>query len=109
MIPPVEARRDLKPLPISDRRTGEDDEREDRDEFGRIRCPLCRWQPTPSSVWWCLGVGPPEHFPEGCGTVWNTFLTRGRCPGCSHQWRYTSCLRCSGWSPHDEWYEEIQS
>ena len=39
---------------------------------------------------------------EGCGMVWNTFSTRGCCPGCSHQWRWTSVFdvasgRCTDW------------
>jgi hypothetical protein len=77
-------------------------------DFQGIRCPLCRWQPTPSSTWTCYGRGTPEGFFGGCGTSWNTFLTRGRCPGCAHQWRWTVCLRCSGWSLHEDWYEEKQ-
>ena len=35
---------------------------------------------------------------------WNTFATRGLCPGCQHQWRYTSCLECAAWSLHEDWY-----
>jgi hypothetical protein len=72
-------------------------------DFSRIRCPLCRWQPAPSDRWCCGGEEPPEMF-AGCGTVWNTFETHGRCPGCDHQWRSTSCLACHRWSPHEEWY-----
>jgi hypothetical protein len=78
---------------------------EDDDRFERIRCPLCRWQPSPASRWTCYGAGTPEPPFEWCGTAWNTFTTRGRCPGCGHQWRWTSCLRCAGWSLHDDWYE----
>jgi hypothetical protein len=44
-------------------------------------------------------------FDGGCGECWNTFNTRGRCPGCGHQWRWTACLNCSGWSLHEHWYE----
>jgi hypothetical protein len=75
------------------------------DAFSGIRCPLCSWRPTASSLWSCLAVGTPEPFFEGCGAVWNTFSTRGRCPGCRHQWQWTSCLRCEGWSLHEDWYE----
>jgi hypothetical protein len=71
----------------------------------RIRCPSCGWQPAPSSRWFCVAAGPPEHFSPGCGTSWNTFDTRGRCPGCDHQWRWTACLACGAWAPHDDWYE----
>jgi hypothetical protein len=76
------------------------------ERFDRIRCPLCRWHPTPSSRWSCLCIDTPEPFFESCGTTWNTFTTRGRCPGCGHQWQWTSCLRCGGWSLHDDWYED---
>jgi hypothetical protein len=73
-------------------------------DFSRIRCPLCAWQPQASSRWYCTSYGHPEYFSNGCGTVWNTFTTRGLCPGCGHQWRWTSCLRCHGWSLHEAWY-----
>ena len=71
----------------------------------RIRCPLCEWHPTPASTWCCLGEGTPEPPFSWCGTVWNTFSTHGRCPGCAHQWTWTSCLRCGGFSLHEDWYE----
>ena len=79
---------------------------EDEDAFEQIRCPLCTWQPAPSSLWSCYVDGTPEISFKGCGTTWNTFATRGRCPGCAHQWRWTKCLRCAGWSLHDDWYED---
>jgi hypothetical protein len=72
----------------------------------RVRCPLCVWRPPESSRWCCLRTPSPEGFFGGCGTMWNTFSTRGRCPGCRYQWRWTKCLRCSGWSRHEDWYEE---
>ena len=75
------------------------------DEFRRIRCPHCKWHPTASSRWCCYSHGTPEPFFNACGTVWNTFSTRGRCPGCNHQWQWTSCLRCQEWSRHEDWYE----
>ena len=71
----------------------------------QIRCPKCQWQPKRASRWMCAPCGAPEDFPDGCGHVWNTFDTRGRCPGCRHQWRYTACLSCARWSLHDDWYE----
>lgn len=76
----------------------------EEDQFRRIRCPLCRWQPTASSLWCCGGRGHPEYFFGGCGTMWNTFTTRGLCPGCAHQWRYTACLQCKDWTLHEDWY-----
>lgn len=76
------------------------------DGFDRIRCPLCSWRPSKTSQWCCMcGDDIPEPFFEGCGTFWNTFLTRGCCPGCLHQWQWTSCLRCEQASLHDDWYE----
>jgi len=76
-----------------------------REEWAGIRCPQCEWQPSPSSRWSCLWTETPEPFFEACGTEWNTFTTRGRCPGCRHQWRWTSSLRCGEWSLHEDWYE----
>jgi len=66
----------------------------DGDRDGRIRCPLCGWRPARSDRWVC-----------GCGEEWNTFATRGRCPACSYQWRWTECLRCHRLSAHERWYE----
>jgi hypothetical protein len=60
----------------------------------RIRCPKCAWEPKPEDRWYCL-----------CLYVWNTFDTRGRCPGCSLQWAETQCLRCHEMSLHEDWYE----
>lgn len=80
-----------------------DDERDD--PFRSIRCPLCGWRPKASSRWTCICRGTPEPYFEACGTVWNTFDTRGRCPGCSHQWQWTSCLMCEQASLHVDWYE----
>jgi hypothetical protein len=75
-------------------------------DYSRIRCPLCKWQPQASSRWYCVDCGYPEYFFDSCGTAWNTFDTRGICPGCAHQWRWTACLYCAGWSLHEEWYTE---
>jgi hypothetical protein len=72
---------------------------------GRIRCPVCQWQPKRNSRWYCLAMGAPEFFDGGCGSVWNTFETAGRCPGCKHQWTFTSCLSCGVASRHIDWYE----
>ena len=43
-----------------------------------IRCPRCKWTPRTKSLWSCK-----------CGHHWNTFDTRGLCPGCGHQWEIT--------------------
>jgi hypothetical protein len=71
-----------------------------------IRCPLCKWHPSRSSLWMCWDCDYPEYFNNGCGTEWNTFETRGLCPTCLHQWVWTSCLSCWGWSRHEDWYAD---
>lgn len=78
---------------------------EEEFDFSRIRCPLCKWQPNSSCRWYCGDCEHPENFPKGCGTYWNTFETHGLCPGCLHQWHWTSCLACGEWSLHVDWYE----
>jgi hypothetical protein len=82
----------------------EEEQEDEEPDSNRIRCPLCQWQPNAASHWVCADCEEPEYFFHGCGTSWNTFDTRGRCPGCAHQWRWTSCLRCEGWSLHEDWY-----
>jgi hypothetical protein len=60
-----------------------------------IFCPKCTWRPQASDRWACL---------PSCGTEWNTFWTRGVCPGCGQQWTETQCLECGEFSPHEAWY-----
>lgn len=80
---------------------------DERSSQGRIRCPLCQWEPVASSIWACVtDASTPEPPFRGCGTRWNTFATHGRCPTCAHRWTWTSCLRCHGWSLHDDWYDK---
>src|SRR5215204_2888812 len=71
------------------------------EHLSRIRCPLCKWRPARTSLWTCWDVGHPEYFYGGCGNTWNTFETRGRCPTCSHRWKWTTCHSCHSWSPHE--------
>jgi hypothetical protein len=78
---------------------------DDDEEFEGIRCPHCAWRPSSDDRWCCLSNGGPEPPFQSCGTAWNTFSTKGRCPGCSHQWEWTLCLRCLGWARHADWYE----
>jgi hypothetical protein len=59
-----------------------------------IRCPLCAAVPTPDQRWGC----------QFCACSWNTFATRGRCPGCNFRYRATMCLACERMSHHDDWY-----
>jgi len=70
----------------------------------RIRCPLCAWEPRHSDLWTCWDCPVPEGLAHGCGTSWHTFDTGGRCPGCQHQWTWTTCLACGRWSRHVDWY-----
>jgi hypothetical protein len=64
-------------------------------ERADIHCPKCQWRPGPLDRWMCT---------PSCGTVWNTFWTRGVCPGCSVKWPITACLACEQYSPHEAWY-----
>jgi predicted amidophosphoribosyltransferase len=36
--------------------------------------------------------------------LWNTFWTRGICPGCGYHWLKTQCPVCGELSPHEDWY-----
>lgn len=76
-----------------------------KDKFSKIRCPACKWRPTAASRWVCFDEFCEEHPMGGCFTDWNTFDTRGVCPGCQHHWKNTTCLWCGVHSPHEEWYE----
>ena len=66
----------------------------------RIYCPKCAWEPSAGDRWMCI---------PGCRTVWNTFETRARCPGCSKPWRVTQCLACGVTSLHEDWYHDEAS
>ena len=83
---------------------------EPREKSGssRVRCPKCQWRPDRNTTWTCTPMGHPEYYVNGaCGHSWNTFDTRGRCPGCRHQWKNTMCLACGELSPHKAWYEPV--
>jgi hypothetical protein len=60
----------------------------------RIRCPLCAAVVSPDERWHC----------EFCNCYWNTFATRGRCPGCNFRYPATVCGACDRMSHHDDWY-----
>ena len=85
-------RRSLWLLRVDERKPADGDTKKPR-----IRCPKCQWQPKASSRWWCKA---PCYF------SWNTFETRGKCPGCGFQWHDTACLQCGQWSKHDDWYSD---
>lgn len=77
-------------------------------DLKKIRCPHCFWQPKASSVWFCSDCDFPEYFYKGCGNIWNTFETGGKCSACGYCWRWTSCLSCSRWALHEDWYERLR-
>ncbi|MEN9559908.1 MAG: hypothetical protein RLZZ502_1119 [Pseudomonadota bacterium] len=62
-----------------------------------IYCPeqQCGWRPGLTAKWDCI---------PSCGTVFNTFLSRGTCPGCGYQWTRTQCLSCGEINLHERWY-----
>lgn len=62
----------------------------------KIACPRCSWEPRAEDTWWCE-----------CLHAWNTFDTAGRCPRCHRQWKDTQCLSCGAWSPHLDWYQDL--
>ena len=64
-----------------------------------IFCPRCEWHPRAEDRWSCM---------PSCGMVWNTFWTRGTCPGCHHTWDRTQCLSCGEVSSHADWYHYPQ-
>lgn len=65
-----------------------------------IFCPKCEWRPQAEDRWECV---------PSCGTVWNTFWTRGVCPGCAVKWPITQCQACEEYSRHEDWYHEPPS
>lgn len=66
----------------------------------RIRCPKCEWEPDGKPYWVCT-----------CEHKWDTFSTGGRCPACHKVWEDTRCPSsgggCHEWSPHLDWYENL--
>lgn len=64
----------------------------------KIECPKCNWRPDEHAIWHCA-----------CGHEWNTFHTGGKCPRCKRQWEHTQCLNCWKWSPHIDWYKNLDA
>ncbi|MEM9695327.1 MAG: hypothetical protein AAGA56_22480 [Myxococcota bacterium] len=63
----------------------------------RIRCPRCDWHHDGRAYWGC----------ELCGAIFDTFVTRARCPRtvtCGNAWDFTWCPACDRRSPHEAWY-----
>jgi len=67
----------------------------------KIFCPVCGWEPDGGAYWQC----------SYCHTVWNTFDTAARCPGCGYQYKYTQCIEHMGGCPaeslHIDWYHGL--
>jgi hypothetical protein len=65
-----------------------------------IYCPKCHWEPDGKPYW-----------RRNCGTVWDTFSTGARCPGCQKVWGYTICPKkpdgCGSRDPHLGWYHGL--
>ncbi|MEH0155513.1 hypothetical protein V6R21_15305 [Limibacter armeniacum] len=64
----------------------------------RIECPKCKWEPDGGAYWTCY-----------CGCNWNTFSTYGKCPECGKVHKDTQCPACQAWSPHPDWYLDLEN
>lgn len=64
----------------------------------KIACPKCKWEPDGGKYWSC-----------NCGHHWNTFETYGKCPACGKVHKDTQCPKCIEWSPHPEWYLDLEN
>jgi Zn-dependent protease len=61
---------------------------------GHCACPNCG-ESAPAGEFWQCG-----H----CGTKFDTFVTRGRCPGCGAWYLETACPHCQASNHVDGWY-----
>lgn len=61
-----------------------------------VACPGCGYVPGPFDRWVCA--------PDGCGSLWDTFTTGGRCPECGAQFAWTVCPACGKTYSHRAWY-----
>lgn len=72
-----------------------------KDEYPKrksINCPKCGWVPDGKPHWGC----------EKCGTTFDTFETKAKCPNeeCGNSWELTQCIACGKRIPHKDWYSE---
>ena len=65
-----------------------------REGSPRVMCPCCDAIPDGDARWQC----------EFCWCAWNTFDTRGRCPGCDFTFPATFCPSCRRTTRHRDWY-----
>jgi len=61
-----------------------------------IACPACGASPIVGMASICS--------PDGCGGLFDTFDTHGRCPHCDAQFAWTACPSCQKVSAHRAWY-----
>ncbi len=59
-------------------------------------CPACKAHPLDGNFWQC------EH----CGTRFDTFASRGVCPGCGAEFPQTRCFDCLHASPMAQWFAQ---
>lgn len=64
-----------------------------------VKCPKCEWKPDGGAYWQC----------SSCHHIWNTFATYGQCPQCKKVYKDTQCIACSQWSPHADWYNDLEN
>jgi len=66
-----------------------------------VSCPKCGWEPDEKDIWVC----------DECKTRWNTFQTRGKCPGCGKVFIDTQCSKqkggCGELSLNAEWFQLV--
>jgi len=70
-----------------------------RSRRAAIACPACGVSPYVGIAWSC--------GPDGCGGVFDTFETRGKCPHCAAQFGWTACPACRKVSAHRAWYRSV--
>ena len=64
-----------------------------------IACPKCEWEPDGRPYWRC----------DACHTHFDTFETTAICPNCKKQFADTQCIACEKFSPHLDWYRELDA
>ena len=65
----------------------------------KIACPKCDWEPDGQPYWMC----------DECATTFDTFETTAICPGCRKHFEETQCIDCKEFSPHLDWYRNLDS
>ena len=65
----------------------------------KIACPKCEWEPDGKPYWHC----------DNCQARFDTFETTAICPNCRKQFRDTQCIACREFSPHPDWYRNLDA